>query len=160
MTRASYIIVDSEKKHALMLRKALRTGDRAEIDAAGVSDARAVWRSFSASVLCRTAFVDGEIAAMWGLGGTLMSDRGSPWLLTTSAVEKVPFAVVREAKKHALEMLTVRPYLANYVHARYTKAVRLLELIGFELSEPFPFGPKGEPFRKFEMRAPKLARSA
>ena len=160
MTHARYIIVDSERAHALLLRKALRTGDRAEIDAAGITDARAVWRSFSASILCRTAFVDGEIAAMWGLGGTLMAERGSPWLLTTPAVEKVPFAMVREAKKHAHEMLTVRPYLANYVHARYTRAVRLLRLIGFTVSEPFPFGPRAEPFCKFEMRAQPLARSA
>lgn len=160
MTHARYIIVDSERSHALMLRRALRTGDRAEIDAAGITDARAVWRSFSVSILCRTAFVDGEIAAMWGLGGTLMAERGSPWLLTTPAVEKVPFAMVREAKKHAEEMLAVRPYLANYVHARYTRAVRLLHLIGFTVSEPFPFGPRGEMFCKFEMRAPALARSA
>lgn len=148
-----YIIVDTERAHAALLARALRDDDRAEIAAGGITDRKAVWRSYKQSVLCKTAFVDGEIAAMWGLGGTLMSRRGEPWLLTTHAVEKVPLDFAREARKAVREMLTIRPILSNYVLASYERAVRLLQIIGFSLGEPFPLGPKGLAFRKFEMRA-------
>jgi hypothetical protein len=149
----SYIIVDSEPRHAALLARALRDNDRAEIEAAGVTGKKAVWRSYKNSLLCKTAFVDGEIAAMWGLGGTILATKGSPWLLTTRAIEKVPMDFAREARKAVREMLEIKPVLQNYVLASYHKAVRLLQIIGFTMSEPFPFGPKRIEFRRFEMRA-------
>lgn len=148
-----YIIVDAERNHAVQLARALRDGDKIEIAAGGLTERKAVWRSYKQSVLCKTAFVDGEIAAMWGLGGTLMSMRGNPWLLTTSAVEKYPMDFAREARKAVREMLTIRPILFNYVLASYEHAVRFLQIIGFTMGDPFPMGVKGEQFRKFEMRA-------
>jgi hypothetical protein len=153
MEMANYTIIESEPHHFRMLVERLRDEDKAEIEAAGLSANKALWKSYRSAMLRRTAFVDGEIAAMWGVSGTLMSNVGHPWLLTTPACEKVPFAYVREGKKHASEMLQLHPILSNFVDASYERAIRFLKLAGFDVGKPFPFGKKQMPFCKFEMRA-------
>jgi hypothetical protein len=153
MMAATYTIIESTRAHFRELVTRLRQGDREEIEAAGFSDRRALWLSYRTGMMRRTAFVDGEIAAMWGVSGTALSRIGHPWLLTTPACEKVPFAYVREGRKHALEMLEIHPVLTNNVLASYERAIRFLRLAGFTVGEPFPFGIKQMPFCKFEMRA-------
>ena len=132
------------------LAATLRDGDRAEIQAMGRDPRRALRFAYRASLMPpRVATVDGQVAAMWGLGGDLISDVGEPWLLTGHAADRVPFAFVRIAKAELAAMLAVKPRLDNYVAADYAKAVRLLEGLGFRIDPPAPIGPKGALFRRF-----------
>ncbi len=128
----------------------LRAGDRAEIQVMGRDPRRALRFAYRVSLMPpRVATVDGQVAAMWGLGGDLISDVGEPWLLTGHAADRVPFAFVRIAKAELAAMLAVKPRLENYVAADYAKAVRLLEGLGFHLDAPAPIGPRGALFRRF-----------
>jgi hypothetical protein len=36
----------------------------------------------------KAVFVDGEIAAIWGMGGAILSDTGAPRLITAPAIER------------------------------------------------------------------------
>lgn len=147
-------IFPSTSAHVRALAAQLRPGDQHEIEIFGFPTNKALWRSFKGSFLRHTAFIDDEIAAMWGVGGAPMGQTGQPWLLTSAAVENIPpLRFVHIYQQEVLRMLKVFPILVNYVDASYTKAVRLLDIIGFNLSEPEPLGPKGAMFRKFEMRA-------
>lgn len=150
---AEYRIVDAEREHVAALVQNMRAEDAAEAEALGLRPRAALWRSFRRSILRRTAFIDGEIAAMWGLCGNLLSDEAMPWLATTPAVERMPVAFVKEGRRAIAEMISIRPVLRNVVPARYTKAVGLLYMLGFKLGEPEPFGPKGIIFRTFTMGA-------
>jgi hypothetical protein len=131
----------------------MRQDDAEEVRAFGESRIRAVNRAFRSGVMCRTAFVDGEIAAMWGLGGNLLSNVGHPWLLTTAAAERSPFLYVRVARQQLADMLALRPVLYDYVAAKYTRAIRLLKLLGFTVGDPVPIGRRQALFCKFEIRA-------
>ena len=144
-------IVPAEERHCRALAANLRPGDRAEVQAAGMSSIRAVAQSFRGGLLMRTAFVDGEIAAMWGLGGTLISDVGHPWLLTAPPAARLPLAFVKNARRELAAMLALRRILRNWVAADYDQAIGLLRLLGFTLHPPAPWGPKGHLFREFEM---------
>lgn len=148
---SDYIIVPALESHCDQLARNMRQGDKAEVHAAGMSSIKAVRRAFRASTLTRSAFVDGEIAAMWGLGGNLVSEVGHPWLLTTPAIERVPRAFVREGKNELTKMLRHRSVLSDYVDAKYTGAVRLLEVLGFSLGHPEPRGLRGQSFRQFSI---------
>jgi hypothetical protein len=148
-----YTILAAKPEHCDLLAVNLRAADRKEVQAAGLSSYRAVRRAFRSGILSRTAFVDGDIAAMWGLGGNLLSEIGHPWLLTTPAVERVPFSFAREAKRAVGEMLLYRSVLFDYVDANYEQAIRFLKILGFTLGEPEPFGRRGQLFRRFELRA-------
>jgi len=129
----------------------MRELDVAEMRALGLEPLKAIQMAYADAIMRTTYFVDGEIAAMVGLGGTLLSDIGFPYLLTAKAIDAAPFAVLREAKKSVAEMLTVKRALEGEVLSSYSGAVRLLRAIGFKLDEPRPFGVKGELFSRFFM---------
>jgi hypothetical protein len=136
-----------------LMKNNLRLEDAAEVLSVGLTPQKALWQSYKKSTMRKTAFVDGDIAAMWGICGVTMGQIGRPWLLTTPAVEKVsPLFFARVYQKEVLEMLHFFPKLVNYVHADYTKAVRLLDIIGFTLSEAEGLGVAGVLFHRFEMR--------
>lgn len=147
----TYSIVESQSWHVAELVKAMREDDKIELTDFGVTPKKALWRSYRRAFMRRTAFVDGEIAAMWGLAGGLLSDHGEAWLLTTPAVEKLPMAFAKEGRKAALQMLDLRSSIFGHVAARYTKAIRLMRLIGFTIEEPTQFGPNDALFCRISM---------
>src|SRR5262249_18105268 len=132
-----YVVVRARPEHASELSPRLRSDDLYEIAGTGVSPLRALWRGYRSIVLCEVAHVDGQIAAMWGLcvgpaaGVSFLGDLGRPWLLTSLAIERIPFAFVREARRTVARMLVLKPKLENYVLASYVRAVRFVELLGF-----------------------------
>lgn len=147
------IVVPSRIEDVYRVAKALRAEDRAEIAAHGDVEARRLLRyNFVNSIMRRTYFVDGEIAAMTGLGGGLLSEVGQPYLVTTPVAARVPVSLIKYARANVLEMLQWRKSLTGEVLASYEKACRMLEMIGFTLSEPHAYGPKGVMFRTFSMR--------
>jgi hypothetical protein len=148
----AYTIVDAEPAHLDELHARLRALDCLELTACGTSARVHLQQCYDGAVLRKTAFVEDQIAAMWGLQcGTLLSGEAYPWFLTAAAVERVPIAVVKEARKHLAEMLEVRSRLVNYVLASYAGAVRLIGVLGFRLGPPQPIGKDGVLFRRFEM---------
>jgi hypothetical protein len=145
-------VVPATISHAYALAKCLREDDRSEVEAAGDTARIALRRCFRGSVMAKTAFVDGEIACMWGLAGTMLSDVGHPFLLTGAPVERAPLALIKIGRQEVKKMLWHRAHLYDYVAARYVRAIGLLKLFGFSIGEPVPFGPKLMPFCKFEMK--------
>lgn len=147
------VIFPSTLAHVRELGDKLRSGDRKELEIHGDPMRGVLWKTFKGSFLRKTAFVDGELAAMWGVGGAPLGAMGRPWLLTAEAVYKVsPLFFARTYQREVLQMLKIFPVLVNWVDAEYNQAVRLLDIVGFNLSEPEPYGPNGAMFRKFEMR--------
>lgn len=145
-------IVEADISHVYQLARALRAEDAGELEAAGLVPERGVRASFRSALIRRTAFVDGNLAAMFGMGGIALGDVGHPWLLTTPAIERAPVEFVREARNVVGRMLQLKPVLVNYVDARYLRACRFVALLGFVLEPPAPFGPLGAQFRRFEAR--------
>lgn len=127
----------------------LRANDHAEVTGLGLDPRAAIRTSYRNAILRRTAFVDGEIAAMWGLGGNMLSDIGAPWLMTAPVCERVPVAFVKVGRCHLAEMLLHRQRLSNVVAASYHQAIRFLEVLGFNLDPPQRLSPDGPPFHRF-----------
>ena len=147
-------IVQSTHEHVRMLSQVMCEQDMREVEALGLSPQKALWRSYKGSICRETAFVNGQIAAMWGVSGNPMGLQGAPWLLTSNVSKTVsPVAFAFIYRRSVRGMLELFPTLENWVDASYTEAVRLLQIIGFELGEPEPLGPKGALFRKYIMRA-------
>lgn len=127
-------IVPSELSHVNELAKNLREKDRIEAEALGLTAYKALHYSFKHGLLRKTAFVDNEIAAMWGVGGTPMSILGQPYLITSPVCETVsPLLFARIYKNEVRIMKSLFPVLENYVHADYTQAVKMLRLAGFTI---------------------------
>lgn len=127
----------------------LRPADAAEVTGLGLDPKVAIRTSFRHAIFSRTALVDDEIAAIWGLGGVMISNEGVPWLMTTPAAARVPVTFLKVGRAQLDEMLALRPLLRNVVAARYTQACRFLEVLGFVLEPAILLGPQHLPFRKF-----------
>jgi hypothetical protein len=137
-----YTVEPATPEHVYTLAANLRPADEAEILGAGHSIKKSLWRGYRNSILCKSAIIDGEVAAMWGLclnmrpGVSLLSDLGVPWLLTTAAVERLPLSFVKVAKVELAAMKALRPRLENHVAASYAQAIKFLRLIGFTVEAP------------------------
>jgi hypothetical protein len=137
-----YTVEPATPEHVYDLAANLRPADEAEILGSGNSVKRSLWRAYRNSVMCKSAVIDGRVAAMWGLclnmrpGLSLLSDLGVPWLHTTAAVEHLPVSFVKVAKAELAAMKTLRSRLENHVTADYAQAIKFLRLIGFTVEAP------------------------
>lgn len=152
---AEVLIRPTEPGDAARLFANLRPSDLAECQAYGQADiAAGIEASVRRSVLCWTALVDGEVAAILGVAPlNILTGIGSPWMLGTPLVDRYQRVLVRKTPEYIARMLKAFPHLVNFVHARNTTSVRWLRRLGFTLHEAVPYGPLGEPFHPFELRA-------
>lgn len=151
MAAVRHQIVPATIAHVYALAATMRREDAAEATELCRQPKEFLRRSFRYSLVVKTALIDGEVAAMFGMTGDLLLPHGSPWLVTTAAVERVPVAFVREGKQALAEMRGLKPVLENFVAASYTRAVRFVAVLGFEIDAPQPLGPKGALFHRFHL---------
>lgn len=143
-------IVPSVKEHGHYILKTLRPEDRKEIEDAGNTPERAISLTLRCAIYSKTALVDGNPAAIWGIAGNVLSDTGVPFLLTGTEVYKVsPLVFSRIYLRELSEMQKYFPRLENYVDSTYTGAVKMLKIAGFSLDEPFNAGSGS--YQKFHM---------
>lgn len=143
-------IVDSTFQHARELSKTLRQEDRLEAENLGMNPTRLLFRSYRSAVYKKTALVNNKIAAMWGVSGTLLANRGEPYLLTgIEALNVSPLVFMRVYKQEVSIMRTMFPILENYVDLSYFGAVKALRLAGFSFFEPIYVN--GNAFSKFQL---------
>lgn len=133
----------------------LRPSDLAECQAYGDRDIRESIRSSAArSLLCWSAFADGELACIIGCAPiSVMSGIGSPWMLGTPVLDRHSRVLVRRTPEYIARMLRAFPHLVNFVHTENTTSVRWLRRLGFTLHPAAPYGARGALFHLFEMKA-------
>lgn len=138
---------------AEMLAANLRESDRAELEAVGFDDPLpAITGSVAVSSLCWTVTLGGELVCIMGVS-PFEGNTGSPWMLGTSLLARCSRVLVRVTPDYIERMLVVFPHLLNFVHAKNSTSVRWLRRLGFTLTEPQPYGTRGELFHQFEMHA-------
>lgn len=151
---AKILIRATEPGDADLLGANMRACDVAEVRACGREPLEAARRSVAHSLLCWSAFADGELGCIIGCAPlSLVSGIGSPWMLGTPVLDRHSRILVRVTPRYIDEMLKAFPHLVNHVHTNNTTSKRWLRRIGFTIGEAAPFGALGEPFHRFEMRA-------
>lgn len=133
----------------------MRPDDVAEVEAScGLDPLGALARSFAMSDMAWTGTVDGVPVCMFGVAPlSVMGGIGSPWLLGTPKMERVPLTFLRLNREYVARMLERYGHLVNHVDARNRVSIRWLRWLGFHVDEnAFPMGPFGAPFHRFEMR--------
>lgn len=144
-----YEIVEARLEHLRALIPLLRDGDRAEVEVTSIPARHLLFGLWRSSLVRRAALVDGEVAAVWGMSGSLAASEASVYLLTGRAIERIPLAFYREARRELRAMLETRRSLVCDVLADYTRAVRFFEMLGFEIDGPRDVG--GAMFRRMRL---------
>jgi hypothetical protein len=95
--------------------------------------------------------VDGTPTFMWGAArlGSIITLKGSPWLLGTDAIRKVQLEFLRQCPAFVERMNRRFPRLENFVHAENALSIRWLKWCGFTLEEEAPEVINGEDFFQF-----------
>ena len=153
MTSAPTITIVETCPYHLRDMAIAMTQDSAEVSRChGMTPLKALWQSYRKSIICRTALIDGKVAAIWGVYGVLFADTGEPWLIVAPSVEDYPFRTAFIYKKELQKMQEMFPVLEEYVPANNEKSIRLLELMGFKVSKN-KVAVAGMEYRRAERRA-------
>jgi hypothetical protein len=147
-------IRDIEPQDIDELVRNMRQADRDEVKASSPLSLKSViTHSVQLSSYSKAGLVNGELACMWGVCPvSLLSSKGSPWLLATYVIEKHPMAFLRRCKPVIKKLRDSYSNLENYVDARNDVAIHWLKWMGFKMEEPKPWGINGLEFHKFTMR--------
>jgi len=100
-----------------------------------------------------SVYANGQFVCIFGVGSpSLLSDTGVVWMLGTDLIERYKGAFIKYSRDYITAMLSVYPYLTNFVDARNTRTIRWLKFMGFTFLPAKPIGLKGLPFYQFELR--------
>lgn len=86
---------------------------------------------FDDSAFRRSWFVDGELAAVGGVTGSLLSPHGFVWLALSQDVIRFPLAIIREARRQLGEIMATKTELATTILANDDVALRFSAFLGF-----------------------------
>ena len=100
----------------------------------GFTPLKALWQSYRGSIICKSAFINGKIAAIFGLSGVMFGDTGRPWLILTPETREHPFRVAFIYRKELNKMQEMFPILEDWVPADNEASIRMMELMGFKVS--------------------------
>lgn len=143
-------LVESTYDHVHELAQTMRQKDKIECVRFGCQPDKALFYSFKNAVIRRTGLVNNRVAAMWGVVGTPLSFNGTPYLLTSPEIEKIPaLTFARIYKKEVEAMAKVFPILENYVDFEYKEAIKLLKIVGFEIDTLNCYTNSGHKFYRF-----------
>lgn len=78
--------------------------------------------------------IDGELAALGGVEGSLISPYGFVWLTLTEQATKYPKAIVRESRRQLNEIMRLKMELATTVLGGDEAAMRLAVFLGFHVA--------------------------
>jgi hypothetical protein len=132
----------------------IRHDDKQELEASHGDYQKAIQLSYDKSKYKWAIYAGGEFVCLFGMHPLgLLSDTALIWMLGTDLIEKNKGAFIRHSQEYIKAMLSASPVLTNWCDVRNKKTVRWLKLMGFTFFEAEPYGIKGYPFYRFELRA-------
>lgn len=129
-----YEVMRSSVLHVKPIAADLRVALCSSVATFGERPRLALRRALNASIYARTAMLDGKPAAMWGMVGTLMSDRASAWLALTETALRHPVLIVREARRELAIMAASAGQLFTNIARDDERALALARNLGFQPS--------------------------
>lgn len=130
-----FTITDTCPWHLREMAEAMTHDSKEIAENMGYTPLKALWKSYRGSIICKTAHINGEIAAIWGLEGAVFSDVGHPWLIVAPSVEDYPFRTAFIYRRQLNEFNDMFPILQDWVPETNVKSMRLLEIMGFKISK-------------------------
>jgi len=104
------------------------------------------------STFACAGLINGRVVTIFGVApGSMIGGTGTPWLVGTDDLEHYQRTFLRRCRNVVNAMLSVYPYLENYVDERNHVAKAWLHWLGFRLEDAAPFGIEGLNFHRFHL---------
>lgn len=146
-------IMPATQAHIEEILPNVREADLQEFMAINGWDARRVLEvGLRTSTFSVAGLANGKVVTIFGVAPkSMIGGAGIPWLVATDELEKYQFAFLRRCRNGVNAMLSVYPYLENYVDERNHVAKAWLHWLGFRLEDAAPYGALGLNFHRFHM---------
>lgn len=135
MITPTITIVDTCPYHLREMATAMQSDSADTAYKMGLTPLKALWCSYRQSIICKSALIDGKLAAIWGVSGNMFSEIGKPWLVLTPETQEYPMRVWFRYRKEISKMLEMFPILEEFVPESNEKSIRMLEIMGFKISK-------------------------
>lgn len=162
MADASLRFERATPAHARLLAPVMLPAHVQEVAASsGRAPLAALEASIADSALALALRVEGEVAAVFGVGAapgprdTLLGGCavGIPWMLAGEAIARHPRVLLTHSRPFIDYCHRLHPVLVNWVPAGYEAALRWAAWLGFEVGEAEAWGAHGLPFCRILRRA-------
>src|SRR4051812_24397056 len=98
-------ITDTAPYHLREMAESMQADSAETAYKMGMTPLKALWDSYRRSIICKSAFIDGKLAAIWGVSGNMLSETGYPWLVLTPETQQYPMRVWFRYRKEINKML-------------------------------------------------------
>lgn len=146
-------IVEATPAHLSTVARQLRREEVVELAGANLVGRHLMYQLWQKSIYRRAGFVDGEIAAVWGCTGMLLSPIAEAWLFTTPVIDINPMVFVKTARQELRRMLETKAKLVSACMVGCERPARLWTMLGFTLGDPIP-ATSGAMFHPLVMERP------
>lgn len=129
----TFEVVEAKRFHVWLVASALRTAHAAALREIGSDPRESLVAAYRSSTFRRSWLIDGEVAAIGGVEGSVLSPAGRIWVAFTDRAVAHPVALVREARKQIAEIMSVKTHIESIVFVNDPAAWRLASFLGFHL---------------------------
>jgi hypothetical protein len=134
-------VVEAKIHHCGKMVRRLRSEHARAIAGLGVDPHLELINIYSVSAFKRAWLIDGELAALGGVSGALISPYGYVWLALSNLALRYPLAVIKEARRQLDQIMLVKRELATTVIGDDVVAQRFAIFLGFHVEH----GGRGSP---------------
>lgn len=137
-----FSIVEGREYHCGQIVRRLRENQHGAMIGLGVNPHREIRKNFDASAFRRAWLVDGELGALFGVTGSLISSGGYGWLALSDRGARYPIEVVKETRRQFALIMQTKREIYTTLLPEDRVAMRFAEYMGFEQAHtaPVPYG--------------------
>lgn len=126
-------IIEAKMHHCGKMVRRLRNEHARAIAGLGADAHLELTSIYFASAYRRAWLIDGELAALGGVSGSLLSPYGYVWLALSNLTLKYPIAIIKEARRQLDQLMLVKRELATTVIGDDVAAQRFAIFLGFHV---------------------------
>ena len=149
---ATFSVIPASAHHCgqmcRLLRREHRTACAARVGADVHKELRAL---FDQSTFSRAWLIDGKLAALGGVAGSVLSTVGFAWLALSGEAARYPIALVKEVRRQLAEIMVVKREVATTIISGDDAALRLAVFLGFHVAHAGPGQPAASRAERLEL---------
>ncbi len=126
-------IVEGRRHHCGQMARAMRRGHLTLLALAGADPHKELRACFGQSAFCKAWTIDGRLAALGGVIGTLANGDGMVWLALSEAATRFPLAVIAEARQQLDALMVSKRQLRTTILDGDDVSLRFAIFLGFHV---------------------------
>lgn len=128
----TFALIEGSAYHCGEMSRKLRREHKRIILGLGVKPHRELRARFDDSIFRKAWLIDGRLAALGGVTGTVLSGNGFIWLAFTEEALSYPIAIVREARAQIEALMATKRELQTLILWEDKISFRFARFLGFE----------------------------